>query len=120
MKTKKKKATQPKGTVYLFHFSNKLSRAQHYLGFAEEGNLETRIKQHGTTAGAKLTFAAAQRGIGFELVRTWDDATRKVERALKNRKDAKSLCPNCAEERREAKRFYDAMRKLRARRIVWN
>ena len=110
-------AQQPKGTVYLLHLEKPMNRAGHYLGWAKD--LETRIAQHGTPRGAKMTRAAAKRGIGFSVVRTWN-GTRSTERALKNLKDARSLCPHCCEARRDAKRFYGAMSKLGVRRITWN
>lgn len=118
---KKQKTQHPKGTAYLVHLDRPLyGSTGHYLGFAEEGNLDTRLTQHGTTSGAKMLLAARQRGINFECVRTWENVTRKTERSLKNRKDARSLCPHCKDDRREAKKFYDAMRKLRVKRISWN
>lgn len=116
----KRQEPQPsKGTVYLLHLDRNLSRSGHYIGFCTQ-SVEERLKEHGTPAGAKFTFAAAQRGIGFSVVRTWDNATRKIERSLKNRKDARSLCPHCREDRKDSKRFYDAMKKLRVNRISWN
>jgi predicted GIY-YIG superfamily endonuclease len=113
-----KKPQPPKGTVYLLHLDKSISRSSHYLGWAS--SLEERIKQHGTSAGAKFTFAAAQRGIGFQVVRTWENATRQVERSLKCKKDSRSLCPFCKADRAESKRFYNAMKKLRVKRISWN
>jgi hypothetical protein len=34
------------------------------------------------------------RGIGFQIVRTWP-GSRSFERKLKNRKNARKLCPIC-------------------------
>lgn len=111
---------QLKGTVYLEHFDRKYGRAGHYLGFATEGNLEARLKEHAEGKGARLTQVVTRVGITLECVRTWENATRSTERALKNRKDARSLCPKCCEARKDAGRFYRAMVKLGVRRISWN
>lgn len=97
-----KKGKDVKGTVYLLHFERNYKHAAHYLGFAE--NLENRIKEHAAGHGARLTQVIRDAGIGFELVRTWDAQTRTFERALKNRRDARALCPNCRAAYIERKR----------------
>lgn len=109
----------PKGTVYLLHLDRKLSRSGHYIGFCSQ-SVEERFKEHGTPAGAKFTLAAAQRGIKFQVVRTWENATRHTERHLKKRKSARSLCPHCQEDRKDSCRFYRAMKKLRVKKISRN
>ncbi len=38
--------------------------------------------------------AAVRRGSSAELVRTWE-GDRNLERRLKNRKNARGLCPRC-------------------------
>lgn len=107
MATGKKKNV--KGTVYLLHFSEKYHHAGHYLGFAED--FENRLEQHRNGHGARLTQVIAGVGIEFECVRTWDKETRSFERQLKNRHDARSLCPNCRQERSEEKKTWRAKRK---------
>ncbi len=92
------------GTVYLLHFSQKYHHAGHYLGFAE--NLENRIEEHRDGRGARLTQVIKNADIEFECVRTWDKKTRSFERQLKNRHDARSLCPTCRAERSEEKRVW--------------
>ena len=86
-------------TVYLLHFDGKLGNpanpramAQHYLGTARD--LPSRIAEHKAGIGAAITAAAAQRGIGFDVVRTWTGG-RQLERQLKRRKEAPRLCPVC-------------------------
>jgi len=61
------------GTIYLIHFDEKLSHAQHYLGYTG-GDLEARL----------------ERGIAWRLVRTWSGG-RKLERKLKRRKNSPRL-----------------------------
>ncbi len=50
--------------------------------------------------GARLLQVVRDAGISFHVARTWD-GDRKLERKLKNRKNAKFLCPECEKERRE-------------------
>lgn len=85
-------------TVYLVHFDQKLSHAQHYLGSAR--NVDARIAHHRAGSGAKILKAANEHGITWNVVRTWEAGNdgRKLERQLKNRKNAKKLCPACQGE----------------------
>lgn len=82
--------------VYLIHFDRPISpkhTCQHYLGYAED--VEARIKAHRAGNGSRLCEVAAERGIGFRVVRIWPDGDRTFERKLKNRKNAPKLCPCC-------------------------
>lgn len=115
----KKKGKDVKGTVYLDHFDNRFHHAGHYLGFAEDGNLDSRQDEHRKGLGSKLVRAAIRAGINFRVVRTWENGTRSLERALKNRKDARSLCPECRADRRDSQNFSRAMRKIGVKRIAW-
>jgi predicted GIY-YIG superfamily endonuclease len=87
--------------VYLLHLSkpvNAARPARHYLGSADD--LPARLAQHASGRGARMLAAAAARGIGWEVARTWDGG-RPLERRLKNRKNApRELCPLCREARR--------------------
>jgi predicted GIY-YIG superfamily endonuclease len=81
--------------VYLLHFQSPISPShttQHYIGWAED--LESRITAHRNGRGARLCQVAKERGISFTVVRTWQ-GDRKLERQLKNRKNAPRLCPVC-------------------------
>jgi predicted GIY-YIG superfamily endonuclease len=81
-----------KGTVYLVHFENKLSHSQHYIGYA--GDLFARMRTHRKGRGARLLQVLNELGINWHCVRTWRGG-RKLERRLKNRKNASKLCPIC-------------------------
>lgn len=82
--------------IYLIHFDKPLKHASHYIGFVDgKRNLNKRIERHKSGQGAKILRAANQAGINWEVVRTWKDGTRDDERKLKNRKNAKHLCPTC-------------------------
>lgn len=86
-------------TVYLLHFTqpigdlaNPRGHAQHYLGSAD--NLTQRLASHQVGHGAAIMRACKERGIGFALARTWPGG-RQEERRLKNRHNARALCPIC-------------------------
>ena len=86
--------------VYLLHFDRPISpnhTSQHYLGYAaNERSFKARIAHHKAgTSHARLLEVAKERGIGFEVARTWPEGDRGLERQLKNRKNAKRLCPCC-------------------------
>jgi predicted GIY-YIG superfamily endonuclease len=79
-------------TVYLIHFEYPFWHAQHYLGYT--ANLSRRVEQHRNGTGAKLLKAVTKRGISWDVVRTWPGGPA-LERALKNRKNSRELCPVC-------------------------
>ncbi len=83
------------GLVYLLHFERPISVAhscQHYLGWCLD--ITARLAMHRAGKGARLTQIAVERGIGFEVVRTWE-GSRELERHLKNSKRGPKLCPLC-------------------------
>ena len=87
------------GTVYLIHFSrpigdlsNPHGQAQHYLGYTED--LPTRLEAHGNGNGSRLMEVVTQRGIAWQVVRTWP-GDRALERKLKDQHNAPRLCPVC-------------------------
>lgn len=92
------------GLVYLIHFEQKLHHAQHYLGFCEKGNLESRFETHRAGAGAKILRALNQRGIDYNIVRIWKNVDRNFERQLKNKKKTRCFCPKCNAKVRNNKR----------------
>ena len=80
--------------VYLLHLDQPISNhAQHYIGYAED--VDERVARHRAGNGARLMQIAAERGIGFEVVRIWPDGDRSFERHLKNQKHAWRHCPVC-------------------------
>lgn len=86
-------------TVYLIHLDEKISNSQHYIGWTEsEKTLSARIAHHKNGSGARFLRAANDMGIEYEVVRTWKDGNKRFERRLKNRKNAKLLCPICNKE----------------------
>lgn len=89
--------------VYLLHFERPISpnhTCLHYLGFAN--NVDARIKHHRAgTSKARLLEVAHERGIGFEVVRVWEDGDRELERRLKRWHNSRLLCPVCLEERKK-------------------
>lgn len=95
----------PKGTVYLIHFdrpignpNNTRGQAQHYIGWTE--CLADRLLAHFKGHGAAIMAFLSQSKIGWQVVRTWE-GSRKLERQLKNRKQAKAFCPVCQGKQHE-------------------
>lgn len=77
--------------VYLLHFDQPISErhtCQNYIGYTD--NLSSRIKDHTSGNGARLTQVARERGIKFTVARVWK-GTRELERKLKNRKNGNKL-----------------------------
>ncbi len=79
--------------VYLLHFSQAYRHARHYLGSTD--NLDRRLAEHESGAGARLLEVITEAGIGFTLAKTWEGG-RDLERKLKRRKEAPRLCPICS------------------------
>lgn len=99
------------GLVYLIHFDRPLHHAGHYLGWTTD--LVQRRATHEKGLGSKLMKAVTENGIEFEIVRTWN-GDRHLERKLKRRKDARSLCPLCKTERRAYIVRHNRQKKARA------
>lgn len=81
--------------VYLIHFTEKLAHAGHYVGFAEN-DVAARFEDHLKGRGSRILAHLNQIGKTYMLVRIWSSGDRKLERRLKNRKDAPKLCPVCS------------------------
>ena len=64
--------------------------AQHYIG--QTVDLDRRLETHRAGLGARMLAAAVERGISFDVVRTWP-VGREVERRLKAHHRAWSFCP---------------------------
>ena len=80
-------------TVYLIHFNRAYHHARHYLGFSTD--LDKRITDHLCGMGARLMEVVTAAKIEWKVARTWS-GDRKLERRLKNRKEAPALCPVCS------------------------
>ncbi len=89
------------GYVYVIHFAGKLAgRARHYIGFSEQ--LDRRLFVHRSGKGAKILNACNLQSISYGVVVVFENATRKFERFLKNRKKMaphlSCFCPACLNE----------------------
>jgi predicted GIY-YIG superfamily endonuclease len=87
--------------VYLIHFDKPLAHAQHYLGFVES-DLQQRIDKHKAGTGAKILRAANIAGIGWNVVKVWEDGDRNFERSLKKKKKSSCICPVCLKKKKVA------------------
>ncbi len=83
-------------TIYLIHFDRPYKQAKHYLGSTD--NLAERIERHRSGNGARLIEVITAAGISWSVVRTWT-GSRRIERRIKDRKEAPGLCPICAGEK---------------------
>jgi predicted GIY-YIG superfamily endonuclease len=85
------------GTVYLLHLDPPLKHARHYTGWTSD--LDQRLEAHRAGRGARLLEVVKEAGGTFRLARTWA-GTRNLERAIKDRKEAPKLCPECSPQPR--------------------
>lgn len=85
-------AAGEEGLVYLLHLDPPYRHARHYTGWSER--LPGRLEEHRTGRGARLLQVAIAAGGTFHLVRTWPGGPDR-ERAIKDRREAPSLCPIC-------------------------
>lgn len=82
--------------VYLIHFDRPFRHAKHYTGYSrDKKTLPHRIEHHRNGTGSRLMAAVSAAGIGFKVVRTWDDGDRNKERRLKRSGGASRYCPIC-------------------------
>ena len=81
--------------IYLIHFDRPLHHARHYLGYCADGELQVRLIRHRAGRGARLLAVLRGLGIGWRVVRTFE-GDRHFERKLKNRRNARYLCPVCS------------------------
>jgi len=82
--------------VYLIHFEKKYGRMGHYCGFSKsEKTLPARIAHHRAGTGSRWLAFMNQLGIGWKVVRVWNEGDKNFERKLKRRKKLRSECPVC-------------------------
>lgn len=93
---------------YLIHFERPIGnpdsprgQAQHYLGYTGKESLKARLARHKSGNGARIMAVVSERGIPWQVARTWSHGTRALERRLKNRHNAPRLCPICRGEKRD-------------------
>lgn len=85
--------------IYILHFNEKLSHAQHYVGCTT--SLRGRLTAHANGAGSRLTREIMNRGIEWQLgglMHTTQRNMRRMERALKNIAHASRYCEVCSKE----------------------
>ena len=85
-------------TVYLLHFLQPYHHARHYLGSTDD--IDSRLQEHRTGQGARLTQVIHEAGISFILARTWEGG-RDLERKLKRWHKSPDLCPICKAQKQE-------------------
>jgi predicted GIY-YIG superfamily endonuclease len=93
-------------TIYLLHLNTPLRHAKHYVGLADD--LHARLERHANGQGARMLAVCRERGISWDLARTWE-GDRSLERRLKNRKDAPQICPICSGRRALVRAVYPTL-----------
>ena len=93
------------GVVYVLHFSvpfhganGRHIGAQHYVGYAADGDTQRRLAEHLNGKGSPLVKAVVAAGIGVHLVAVMP-GDRGLERRLHNRHGTR-VCPRCTPARR--------------------
>jgi len=86
------------GTVYLVHLDKPMAHARHYIGFSSA--LEKRLDNHLKGTGSRFLAGANRAGIGYSVVRTWENVDRNFERRLKKWHKSRLLCPCCMDKPR--------------------
>lgn len=85
--------------TYLLHLDRPLGGpvhfARHYVG--QTVDLDRRLRQHREGEGARMLAVATERGISFDVVRTWPGG-RETERRIKRGHRGPRLCPVCSPE----------------------
>ena len=92
---------------YLIHFERpylaktgkQQHKVQHYLGWTI--NLEKRVKLHATGQGARLLAVVNTEGIGWSVVRLWENGSYALERKLKARHGYSTYCPICNQRHKD-------------------
>lgn len=83
--------------IYILEFERKLAHAKFYVGWTrDESTLSHRIEHHRQGTGARITAAASERGIAFDVIAIIPDGTRQLERQIKNRKSAPRIVAQIA------------------------
>ena len=111
--------------IYILKFSRKLgnldnpkAQAQYYVGWCEDDRLEERLDEHTSGRGAKITRAAIEQGITFEVVAVIP-GDRWVERAIKNRGNTPKLVEQLARNGWQAPdSLYTAAQRVKAATIA--
>lgn len=83
------------GTVYVIHFNKPYRHALHYVGWASDGRLFERLREHARGDGARLMQVITEAGIGWSLARIYPGVPRMNERARKVTGAASRFCPLC-------------------------
>jgi hypothetical protein len=89
------------GVGYLIHFEERIGAdgrngAQHYIGWTSD--LDARMESHRKGHGARIMAHLKTQGIGWQLVRIYENWTRDDERRRKNVGHYDRDCPECRAE----------------------
>lgn len=83
--------------IYILHFAPAFKGVQHYVGWCQEDRLTARLREHAQGRGAALVRAVIRHGSSVYLARSIPEGTPLLERQIKDKRQAKRLCPFCCE-----------------------
>jgi len=87
--------------VYLLHYVRPIgglgrASAQHYVGYAQNHNVELRLEAHRKgRSGAAIPHAFYKKGIDFVVAKIWWQGTQTLERYIKRGGHFERNCPLC-------------------------
>lgn len=84
------------GCIYLIHFDEKFGHSQHYMGYASD--FEKRMERHRKGRGSVLLKKIQEAGIGWQVVRKWENVGPQAEAELKRYHNNRRLCPICEKQ----------------------
>lgn len=90
--------------LYLLHFPQRVSGAQHYLGITTLTALRQRLTTHCAGFGSGLTSRAAFECEHMNLVALWTKADYKLERRIKDGGHLRQYCCVCSGDLRGRQR----------------
>lgn len=95
--------------VYILHFDQPVRGKTHYMGSAEDHELDNRLRRHQLGTGANLTAQAHRQGIGFTLGGLYKGADRSLEKRMKARRQHSVFCSHCKGPDHVGTLFHDVL-----------
>lgn len=85
--------------VYVLHFDEPLHHAKHYTGSCARQDVASRLDEHASGQGARLTEVLCELGIGWRVGAiglVTGPSCRKAERILKSQHNVARYCQWCS------------------------
>lgn len=95
--------------VYVLHFDEPVRGKLHYMGSADDHELDRRLRRHQFGTGANLTAQAHRQGVGFTLGGLYKAQDRSLEKRLKARRQHSKFCSHCKGPDHVGTLFHDVL-----------